>query len=86
MLYLLNNFSKTKVFIYVGGWRRIADEADIIGGIDVVIECGDFSRSYLSAQDNGKFIIGAKHFIHGEPPNAEEILMLIKSPDDPKIR
>uniref|UniRef100_A0A915EU76 FRG1-like family protein n=1 Tax=Ditylenchus dipsaci TaxID=166011 RepID=A0A915EU76_9BILA len=68
-----------------GGWRRIAEEVDVRGGIDVVIECGDSSRCYLAAQDNGKFIVGVKHFVYGEQPNAEEVLMLIKSPDDPKM-
>lgn len=69
-----------------GGWRRIADEVDLCGGIDIALECGDSSRCYLSAQDNGKFILGAKHFTYGETPNVEEILMLIKTPDDPKMR
>ncbi|KAI1721661.1 FRG1-like domain-containing protein [Ditylenchus destructor] len=68
-----------------GGWRRMADENDVRGGVDVVIECGDFSRCYLAAQDNGKFMVGIKHFVYGEQPNPEEVLMLIKSPDDPKI-
>lgn len=59
---------------------------DLRGGIDIAIECGDFSRCYLAAQDNGRFIIGARHFTTGEPPSPEEILSLIKTPDDPKIR
>lgn len=68
-----------------GGWRRIEEELDLRGGIEVVIECAAYSKCYLSAQDNGKFVVGAKHFEYGEPPNPEEILTLIKSPDDPKI-
>jgi len=68
-----------------GGWRRISDDLDLRGGIEILIECGSASMCYLSAQDNGKFIIGAKHFEYGESPNPEEVLTLIKSPDDPKI-
>uniref|UniRef100_A0A1I8AZM0 Protein FRG1 n=1 Tax=Meloidogyne hapla TaxID=6305 RepID=A0A1I8AZM0_MELHA len=68
-----------------GGWRRIAIEAELRGGIDIAIEHGDFSKCYLSAMDNGRFTIGARHLCNGEPPNPEEILTLIKSPDDPKI-
>lgn len=72
--------------VSLGGWRRISDESDIRGGIDIVLECGDFSRCFLAARDNGKFVVGAKHFEFGEPPNPEEILILLKSPDDSKIR
>jgi hypothetical protein len=36
--------------------------------------------------DNGKFTLGVKHICKGETPSPEEILTLIKSPDDPKIR
>ena len=68
-----------------GGWRRIVDELDLKGGVDIVIECGDFSRCYLAAQDNGRFVVGARHFTIGEPPSPEEILSLIKTPDDPKM-
>ncbi|KAF7636942.1 hypothetical protein Mgra_00003682 [Meloidogyne graminicola] len=68
-----------------GGWRRIPEESELKGGIDIAIEHGDFSKCYLSAMDNGKFTLGARHVCHGEPPNPEEIFMLIKSPDDPKI-
>ncbi|KAL3085226.1 hypothetical protein niasHS_010295 [Heterodera schachtii] len=68
-----------------GGWRRTEDEFDLKGGTDVAFECGDFSRCYLAALDTGKFTLGTKHFKYGEPPNPEEILILIKSPDDPKV-
>ncbi|CAK5109957.1 unnamed protein product [Meloidogyne enterolobii] len=68
-----------------GGWRRIENEAELKGGIDIAIEHGDFSKCYLSAMDNGKFTLGARHVCHGEPPNPEEILSLIKCPDEPKI-
>lgn len=51
----------------------------------MTLECGDSGRCYLAAQDNGKFVLGAKHFEEGEPPNPEEILIMLKSPDDAKI-
>ena len=69
-----------------GGWRRINHEVDLKGGIEILFECDGLSKCYLAAQDNGKFTVGAKHFECGEQPNPEEILTLIKSPDDPKIR
>ena len=70
----------------LGGWRRISEESDLKGGIDIAIESGDYSKCFLAAKDNGRFTLGAKHFTYGEPPNPEEILTLIKSPDDAKIR
>jgi len=70
----------------LGGWRRIENESELKGGIDIAIEHGDFSKCYLAAIDNGKFTLGARHVCHGEPPNPEEILSLIKCPDEPKIR
>jgi protein FRG1 len=49
-----------------------------------VIEAGDSSKTYLSALDNGKFTLGSPHF--NEPqPHPEEILSLIKTPDDAKF-
>uniref|UniRef100_A0A915P5P9 FRG1-like family protein n=1 Tax=Meloidogyne floridensis TaxID=298350 RepID=A0A915P5P9_9BILA len=64
---------------------KIDEDAEERGGIDIAIEHGDFSKCYLSALDNGKFTLGARHVCHGEPPNPEEILSLIKCPDEPKI-
>lgn len=78
------NINESK--INSGGWRRITDELDLRGGTDLVIECGDFSKCYLAAQDNGRFVVGARHFTPGEPPCPEEILSLIKTPDDTKMR
>ncbi|CAK5110589.1 unnamed protein product [Meloidogyne enterolobii] len=46
-----------------GGWRRIENEAELKGGIDIAIEHGDFSKCYLSAMDNGKFTLGARHVL-----------------------
>uniref|UniRef100_A0A915BXJ5 Uncharacterized protein n=1 Tax=Parascaris univalens TaxID=6257 RepID=A0A915BXJ5_PARUN len=67
-----------------GGWRRINEECDLKGGINISFECADGSNCYLAAMDNGRFTIGGPHMA-GEGPNPEEILTLIKTPDDPKI-
>lgn len=67
-----------------GGWWRIADEVDLKGGENIAFECGDGSSCYLAAMDNGKFTVGGPH-IQGEGPSPEEILTLIKTPDDSKI-
>jgi len=67
-----------------GGYWVIKNEVDFRGGIEVAIEAGDYSRCYLSAMDNGKFTLGASHF--NEPqPHPEEILSLLKTPDDTKF-
>ncbi|MFH4983631.1 hypothetical protein AB6A40_010340 [Gnathostoma spinigerum] len=67
-----------------GGWWRIADECDLIGGANIAVECGNGSNCYLAAMDNGRFTIGGPH-IDKECPLPEEILTLIKTPDDSKI-
>ena len=53
--------------LLTGGWWRIVEESDFRGGIEVVIEAGDFSRSYLAAIDNGTFTLGSAHFNELEP-------------------
>ncbi|KHN72951.1 Protein FRG1 -like protein [Toxocara canis] len=67
-----------------GGWRRISEECDLKGGINISLETADGSNCYLAAVDNGRFTIGGPH-ASGERPNPEEILTLIKTPDDPNI-
>ncbi|CAL2035512.1 unnamed protein product [Caenorhabditis brenneri] len=70
-----------------GGWRRVADEFDMKGGINIAIEVAGgtgTSRTYIAAMDNGKFTIGFPH-PEGEGPNPEEIFALVKTPDDAKI-
>ncbi|VDD96189.1 unnamed protein product [Enterobius vermicularis] len=67
-----------------GGWRRICDETELKGGINIAFECGSGSGCYLAAMDNGRFTVGGPH-APGEEPNPEEILTLIKTPDDPNI-
>ncbi|KAI6235733.1 FRG1 domain containing protein [Aphelenchoides besseyi] len=67
-----------------GGWWRITEDADFRGGIEIAIEAGDFSRAYLAAMDNGTFTLGSNHFNEPEP-YPEEILSLIKTPDDSKF-
>uniref|UniRef100_A0A915PMK3 Uncharacterized protein n=1 Tax=Setaria digitata TaxID=48799 RepID=A0A915PMK3_9BILA len=64
-----------------GGWRAITDEADLRGGINICIECDATPGTYLAAVDNGRFITGGPH-LAGEGPNPEEVLTLIKTPDD----
>ncbi|KAI6241628.1 FRG1-like family protein [Aphelenchoides fujianensis] len=67
-----------------GGWWCIKDDVDFRGGIEIAIEAGDNSRAYLAALDNGTFTLGSNHF--NEPqPYPEEILSLIKTPDDAKF-
>jgi protein FRG1 len=68
-----------------GGWWRIDEEGDLKGGVDLVIESGSSSKTYIAALDNGKFTVGAKHFAYGEQPSPEEVLTLIKTPDDSKM-
>ncbi|CAI2349524.1 unnamed protein product [Caenorhabditis sp. 36 PRJEB53466] len=70
-----------------GGFRRIADEFDIKGGVNVAIEVAGGTGSsctYIAAMDNGKFTVGFPH-PEGEGPNPEEIFALVKTPDDSKI-
>lgn len=67
-----------------GNWWRIVDSTDFRGGIDVALEAGDFSNCYLSARDNGVFSLGVKHFNELEP-YPEEVLSIIKAPDDEKF-
>ncbi|CAD5220293.1 unnamed protein product [Bursaphelenchus xylophilus] len=67
-----------------GGWWRITDETNFRGGIELALEAGDFSNCYLAAQDNGYFTLGPKHFNELEP-HPEEVLSLIKAPDDEKF-
>ncbi|CAD5214492.1 unnamed protein product [Bursaphelenchus okinawaensis] len=67
-----------------GGWWRINEAPDFRGGIEVAMEAGDFSNCYLAAQDNGYFTLGPKHFNELEP-HPEEILSVIKAPDDEKF-
>uniref|UniRef100_A0A0N5AJ42 FRG1-like family protein n=1 Tax=Syphacia muris TaxID=451379 RepID=A0A0N5AJ42_9BILA len=67
-----------------GGWWRIAEETDLKGGMNVALECGSGLGSYLAAMDNGRFTVGIPHPA-GEEPNPEEVLTLIKTPDDPNI-
>ncbi|EFO83515.1 CRE-FRG-1 protein [Caenorhabditis remanei] len=71
-----------------GGWRKVADEFDMKGGINVAIEVASGEKgsthTYIAAMDNGKFTIGFPH-PEGEGPNPEEIFALVKTPDDNKI-
>ncbi|MCP9258700.1 Protein FRG1 [Dirofilaria immitis] len=64
-----------------GGWRPLDNEIDLRGGINISIECDTTPGTYLAAMDNGRFTIGGPH-LAGEGPNPEEILTLIKTPDD----
>lgn len=68
-----------------GGWRRISDEIDLKGGVDVAIEMGSGNGRYVAAMDNGKFTVGPPRKL-GEKPSPEEIFALIKTPDDSKFR
>uniref|UniRef100_A0A1I8EYX9 FRG1 protein n=1 Tax=Wuchereria bancrofti TaxID=6293 RepID=A0A1I8EYX9_WUCBA len=63
------------------GWRSIENETDLRGGINICIECDTTPGTYLAAMDNGRFTIGGPH-LAGEGPNPEEMLTLIKTPDD----
>ncbi|KAE9552787.1 hypothetical protein FO519_004004 [Halicephalobus sp. NKZ332] len=67
-----------------GGWRRISDDVDLKGGVDVSIEMGSGNGRYVAAIDNGKFTVGPPRKI-GEKPSPEEIFSLIKTPDDSKF-
>lgn len=67
-----------------GGWWTVNNDLDFRGGIEVAIEAGDYSRSYLAALDNGKFTLGSNHFDE-LAPFPEEVLSLIKTPDDSKF-
>ncbi|VDN58091.1 unnamed protein product [Dracunculus medinensis] len=69
---------------YHGGWWAIKDEADLKGGLSLAFESSIDSGCYLAALDNGRFTIGYPHMA-GEGPNPEEMLILIKTPDDSKI-
>uniref|UniRef100_A0A8R1Y5E3 Uncharacterized protein n=1 Tax=Onchocerca volvulus TaxID=6282 RepID=A0A8R1Y5E3_ONCVO len=64
-----------------GGWRSIDNETDLRGGINICIECDTTPGTYLAALDNGRFTTGGPH-LAGEGPNPEEVLTLIKTPDD----
>lgn len=70
--------------VLAGGWWRIVEESDFRGGQELALEAGDFSNCYLAAQDNGQFTLGSKHFNELEP-YPEEVLSLIKAPDDEKF-
>lgn len=59
-------------FVVSGGWRRINEECDLKGGINISFECADGSNCYLAAMDNGRFTIGGPHMA-GEGPNPEEV-------------
>ncbi|CAB3401529.1 unnamed protein product [Caenorhabditis bovis] len=69
-----------------GGWRRIEEEFDLKGGINIAFECASSGseKMYIAALDNGKFTVGGPHK-DGEGPNPEEIFALVKTPDDSKI-
>ena len=67
-----------------GGWWLVKDDVDVKGAMDIALECGDGSRCYLAAMDNGKFTIGGPH-PEGEGPNPEEIFQVVKTPDDSKM-
>ncbi|VDN01972.1 unnamed protein product, partial [Onchocerca ochengi] len=57
------------------------NETDLRGGINICIECDTTPGTYLAALDNGRFTTGGPH-LAGEGPNPEEVLTLIKTPDD----
>ncbi|KAI6176670.1 Amino acid transporter, transmembrane family-containing protein [Aphelenchoides bicaudatus] len=67
-----------------GGWWVVKNDQDFRGGIEVAIEAGDFSKSYISALDNGKFTLGPNHF-NELSPHPEEVFSLIKMPDSQKF-
>lgn len=60
------------VLFGLGGWRRICDETELKGGINIAFECGSGSGCYLAAMDNGRFTVGGPH-APGEEPNPEEV-------------
>jgi len=60
-----------------GGWWRIESETDVKGGL-IAIETVPYT--YITALDNGHFVIGGPHPPE-EGPSPEEILTLFQPPD-----
>ncbi|VDN45794.1 unnamed protein product [Gongylonema pulchrum] len=57
-----------------GGWRHLADETDLRGGINIAIESNSTPSTYLAAMDNGHFTIGAPH-LAAEGPSPNEVCL-----------